>query len=100
MGHHFHYRWAYTSSVRYKNRVLDGQGMLRRELAPHHEICDEHGAPKKLSAVRLLFGYALDGRDEALEKLANGSYKRLAGRVTFNHAVEVRGEKTHGGAFY
>lgn len=95
MGHHFHYRWAYTSSVRYKNRVLDGQGMLRQELAPHHEeICDEHGAPKKLSAVRLLFGYALDGRDEALEKLAKGSYKRLAGRVTFNHAVEVRGEKT------
>jgi len=93
MGHHFQYRWAYTSSVCHKNRLLDGLGQLRPELQNHPEEKAnpiDH-SPEQLTAARLLFGYALDGKNSAL---ADDHYKRLAGRISFNHAVEVPGDKS------
>lgn len=93
MGHHFQYRWAYTSSVRYKKRLLDGTGELRPELQSHPEekANPADHSPEQLTAARLLFGYALDGEESSL---ASGNYKRLAGRISFNHAVEVPGDKS------
>lgn len=89
MGHHFQYRWGYTSSVRRKNRLLDGQGILRPELGLHpHEQAASDGTPQRLTGARLLFGYALDGRDNEHKALATGHFKRLAGRITFNTAIE------------
>lgn len=95
MGHHFQYRWAYTSSVCRKNRLLDGVGQLRPELAPHsEEVADPQGAPKRLSGARLLFGYALDGRRPEHTGLARGNFTRLAGRISCNTAIEAPGDKT------
>jgi len=90
MGHHFYYRWGYTSSVRYRNRLLNGQEQLRPALALHPKECADHaGAPQQLTASRLLFGYALDGQVAEHAPLANGHFKRLAGRITFNTAIEA-----------
>lgn len=90
MGHHFYYRWGYTSSVRYKKRLLEGQKQLRPVLALHPKECADHaGAPQQLTASRLLFGYALDGQVAEHAPLANGHFKRLAGRITFNTAIEA-----------
>lgn len=95
MGHHFQYRWGYSSSVRYENRLLDGKGKLRAELALHpEEHADEQGAPQRLTSGRLLFGYAVDGRDEMQAGLAQDNFKRLAGRITFNTAIEDHKNKT------
>ena len=81
LGHHFQYRWAYTSSTREKD------GKLRPELAHLSvEAKDDTGKPAQLAANRLLFGYALDGKDDAL---ASGNWKRLAGRISPNTAIEV-----------
>lgn len=94
-GHHFHYRWAYTSSVCYKNRLLDGQGKLRPELKLHpDESADDQGAPRKLTGARLLFGYAIEGRNPAQDGLARGNFRRLAGRIAFNTAIEDIDGKT------
>lgn len=81
MGHHFQYRWAYTSST------LKKAGKMRRELdwLPVEEKT-EAGMPCQLAASRLLFGYALDGKDR---RVAAGNWKRLAGRISLNHALEV-----------
>jgi hypothetical protein len=77
VGHHYQYRWAYTSSVR---NML---GKPRRELAPlPGELSGEH--PQALSGLRLLFGYV---RDDKTTPIGNGSFKRLAGRIAINHAV-------------
>ncbi|MGB9670458.1 MAG: TIGR03986 family type III CRISPR-associated RAMP protein, partial [Halothiobacillaceae bacterium] len=95
LGHHFHYRWAYTSSVRRKGRLLDGKGELRAELALHPlEKHGDDGAPQQLTGARLLFGYALDGKEEDYQPLAKGSFKRLAGRIAFNTAIEDASGKT------
>ncbi|WP_240098342.1 TIGR03986 family type III CRISPR-associated RAMP protein [Thermomonas flagellata] len=95
MGHHFYYRWAYSSSVRYKNRLLDGKGQLRAELALHpDEHADPQGVPHRLTGARLLFGYAVDGRDDMQAGLAGGNFKRLAGRIAFNTAIEYPENKT------
>jgi len=95
MGHHFQYRWGYASSVRRKNRLIDGIGELRPELAPHpEERADPQGAPQQLTGSRLLFGYAVDGQDDSQKDLASGNFKRLAGRISFNTALEVPGNKT------
>lgn len=91
MGHHFQYRWGYTSSVRYKNRLLDGKGQLRAELALHpQEKAGDDKAPQQLTGARLLFGYTVD-KDQKV--LAEGNFKRLAGRIAFNTAIEVPGDK-------
>ena len=92
MGHHFQYRWAYTSSVRHKNRLLDGQGQLRPELQnqPEEKVNPANGSPQQLTAARLFFGYALDKKNDTL---GEDNFKRLAGRISFNHAVEVPDDK-------
>lgn len=95
MGHHFQYRWGYTSSVRYKNRLLDGKGVLRPELGLHVlEQAGADGAPQQLTGARLLFGYTLEGQQGEQRTLASGNFKRFAGRIAFNTAIEAPGEKT------
>lgn len=79
IGHHFRYRWAYTSSVRRK------RGMERAEvsLLPGEKECDSAGRPRQLSAARLFFGYVHDEH----APVGSGAYERLAGRIAFNHAL-------------
>lgn len=84
-GHHYMYRWAYTSSTTQK------AGIDRADQNPtKSEARSENGSPQQLTATRLFFGYALDKKTDAL---GEGNFKRLAGRISFNHAVEVPGEK-------
>jgi CRISPR-associated protein (TIGR03986 family) len=75
-GHHFRYRWPYTSSIREKNN------QSRPCLTP---IADEQtaGKPERLTGARLLFGYVHDNKT----KIGEGLHKRLAGRIAINHAV-------------
>lgn len=84
LGHHFRYRWAYTSSVRYK------KGQLRPDLAPQpDEIAPanskphENRPPKQLTGARLLMGYVNDNET----RFGTGRHARLAGRLAFNHAL-------------
>jgi CRISPR-associated protein (TIGR03986 family) len=76
-GHHFRYRWAYTSSIRQQNN------QLRPCLTP---LADEQtdGKPERLTGARLLFGYV---RDDKTNPIGKGVYERLAGRIAINHAV-------------
>lgn len=75
MGHHYQYRWAYTSSVRMKG------GKLRDCLAVHNK---EQGAkPQQLTGARLFFGY-VKNEETPIDK---GEYERLAGRIAPNHAI-------------
>jgi len=75
LGHHFRYRWAYTSSIRKKG------GKTRSCLSP---LADELGArPARLSGARLFFGYVRDDDNP----LGKGVYRRLAGRIALNHAL-------------
>jgi len=78
-GHHFRYRWAYTSSVRKKG------GQIRDCLAPtlSEQTLDDEGKPQTLTGARLLFGYVRN--DDT--PIGKGEYERLAGRIAFNHAV-------------
>lgn len=95
MGHHFQYRWAYSSSIQRKKVLFDVHARLRPELSLNpEEIADEEGAPKRLSGARLLFGYTLEGRNREQEALATGNFKRLAGRISFNTAIETPEDKT------
>lgn len=77
LGHHHHYRWAYTSSVRKKN------GKLRPELGLLEGEQVRGDAQDSLAAARGLFGYT-HSRETPLGKKA---YQRLAGRVAINHAL-------------
>ncbi len=87
LGHHYHYRWAYTSTVTRKG------GKKRRELdwLPVETGNPHTGQPERLAAHRLLFGYTLDGGEEGP---ARGNFRRLAGRIAFNTAIEIPGNKT------
>ncbi len=76
-GHHFRYRWAYTSSIREQN------GQLRACLMPTAEERSVN-QPERLTGARLLFGYV---RDDKANPIGNGVYERLAGRIAINHAV-------------
>jgi len=88
-GHHFRYRWAYTSSIRQKN------GKSRPCLIPTEDELLKKGdseddkekdvAPERLTGARLFFGYVND-KDNPIGK---GKFKRLAGRIAINHAVSV-----------
>lgn len=88
-GHHFRYRWAYTSSVRMKD------GRVRDCLAVRTE---EQGAkPRQLTGARLFFGYVKNKDTPIGEK----AYERLAGRIAPNHAISQKnppflGEKEKG----
>jgi len=90
-GHHFRYRWAYSSSVRKQ------QGKVRGCLNPLD--CErQDAAPARLSGARLLFGYV---RDDKTNPIGQGVFERLAGRIAINHAVsdgvpEFLGEKSKG----
>lgn len=90
-GHHYHYRWAYTSNT------LKRAEKIRREIDwLSVERKDEAGQPERLAASRLLFGYALEGGDAPL---ATGNFKRLAGRLAFNTAIEDIAGKTEAQRF-
>ncbi len=85
-GHHYQYRWAYTSNT------VKKAGRTRREVDwLSVERKDDAGQPERLAANRLLFGYALEGSETSL---ADGSFKRLAGRLAFNTATEDIAGKT------
>lgn len=76
-GHHFRYRWAYSSSVRKQ------LGKVRDCLKPLD--CErQDAAPERLSGARLLFGYV---RDEKTNLIGSGVFERLAGRIAINHAI-------------
>jgi CRISPR-associated protein (TIGR03986 family) len=78
-GHHFRYRWAYSSSIRQQ------EGQTRRCLTPiAAEQTDEK--PERLSGARLLFGYV---RDDKTNRIGEGVFTRLAGRIAINHAVSL-----------
>lgn len=86
LGHHYQYRWAYTSSVRCKN------GTPRPCLTPHEgEIAVDPAAdgpdapPQQLSGARLLFGYVRNDENQ----IGKGVFERFAGRIAINHAVSV-----------
>lgn len=84
-GHHYQYRWAYTSSVRSK----DGQPRpcltpMEFERTQDGKDQGEDIAPKHLTGARLLFGYVHDPKTNLVGK---GVYERLAGRIAINHAV-------------
>lgn len=82
MGHHYQYRWAYTSSVRMRS------GKLRDCLAVHTD--EEKGTrPDKLTGARLFFGY-VNNKDTPI---GEGAHKRLAGRIAPNHAVSEKDPK-------
>lgn len=85
MGHHYQYRWAFTSSIRTKD------GRLRKELSPlpeelesGYKFTPDDKAPRQLSAARLLFGYVSD--DKTLP-IGTGAFERMAGRIAINHGV-------------
>lgn len=75
MGHHYQYRWRYTSSVRQQNNKV------RTYLAVHQD--EEQAQPKQLTGARLFFGY-VKNEDVPIGKK---EYERLAGRIAPNHAV-------------
>jgi hypothetical protein len=86
-GHHFRYRWAYTSSVRKKD------GKPRACLTPMdgERNTSSNGLqpdipPQQLTGARLLFGYV---RDDQTNPIGKGVFERMAGRIAFNHAVSV-----------
>lgn len=93
-GHHYYYRWRYANTIR-----TVGDKNVRPILKPlDSELAfDDKGKPEKLSAARLLFGYT--SHNEDLEKsplkqdgsanIGKGTYRRLAGRIHINSAVEV-----------
>jgi CRISPR-associated protein (TIGR03986 family) len=80
-GHHFRYRWAYSSSIREQN------GEPRACLRPHvdEQARTSDGAPTRLTGARLLFGYVRDDKNP----IGQGVFERLAGRIAINHAVSV-----------
>ena len=97
-GHHFRYRWGYRDTIRKLNRI-DQNADTRPELAMHF---DEFAGVENsefmgtLTAARAIFGYAAD--EEVHGKVFTGSFQRLAGRLSFNHAVEVVEKEKDGAA--
>ncbi len=86
LGWHYYYRWAYTDSVR---KDADAPKLKRRGLFPLPEEL-EHGddrAPKRLSAVRRLFGYTGDSDGSA--GIGKDDHAQLMGRLSVNAALEV-----------
>lgn len=88
LGHHFRYRWGYRDSLRKLNRI-DGEPCTRPEVTSRNEGIwkDSNGSRQELTATRALFGYVYDERIH--EGHFQGSYQRLAGRITVNHALEI-----------
>lgn len=93
-GTHFRYRWPYSSSVREVSIDPEtGKGEVRKILKPaeNETVSSDNGrVAGKLSAARSLFGYVSD-EDTSTDAFADAdkNFGRFAGRVAFNHAVEV-----------
>ena len=94
-GTHFRYRWAYSDSIHH--RLVDavtGETQTRAELGPapgeglKESEAHEGRVRGDLTGARLLFGYVSDAKTET-EALGAKAASRLAGRIAFNHAVEV-----------
>lgn len=83
-GHHFRYRWAYTSSVRTRNGTRACLSPMSCEGPPEEADPRKDIAPERLTGARLLFGYVHDPDTNLIGK---GVYERLAGRIAINHAV-------------
>lgn len=85
-GHHFRYRWAYTSSIRNLDRAAGAGEKDSRPRACLTPIADEQfeGKPERLTGARLLFGYV---RDDKTNPIGQDVFERLAGRIAINHAV-------------
>jgi len=98
LGWHYYYRWAYTDSVRKTGGKTGGK--LERHglfpLAAEHALDgteeDKHRAPKELSFVRRLFGYAFDKKNPGVVGIGKDDYAQLMGRVFVNAGLEVVGE--------
>lgn len=97
LGHNHHYRVRYTDSVRevwngagYEPRSVLAPLECEKELAPPPDPAQRvHAPPAALSAARLLFGYASsDAKDSGTTDIGKGDFRRLAGRLAFNMAVE------------
>ena len=89
LGWHYYYRWAYTGSVRKDADTprLERHGLFPLETERAH---DDEGAPKELSAVRRLFGYA--GDNDGSAGIGKNDHAQLMGRVFVNAGLEVVGE--------
>lgn len=91
LGWHYYYRWAYTDSVRKTGGKLERHGLfpLEKEREMHGD-----GAPKELSAVRRLLGYAFDKENSGVAGIGkkDTDYTQLMGRVFVNAGLEVVGE--------
>lgn len=88
LGWHYYYRWAYTDSVR---KDADAPRLERHGLFPLDKEREKDGdAPKELSAVRRVLGYA--GENEGSAGIGEGDHAQLMGRVFVNAALEVVGE--------
>ncbi|WP_295447122.1 TIGR03986 family CRISPR-associated RAMP protein [uncultured Thiodictyon sp.] len=93
-GHHFRYRWAYTSSVRKRNGPRACLTPMACEQLPVGAQECKDIAPEELTGARLLFGYV---HDNDTNRIGKGVFERLAGRIAFNHAVsEFLGEASNG----
>jgi CRISPR-associated protein (TIGR03986 family) len=86
-GWHYYYRWAYQDTVR--RRDVHKKNSKRHGLFPLEEEQEQEadGAPKRLSAVRRLFGYTGEGEGSA--GIGKDVYEQLMGRVSINSALEV-----------
>lgn len=86
-GHHFRYRWAYTSSIRKRNDQLRTclTPQADEQLSPEQKDKTD-AAPKQLTGARLLFGYV---HDKDTNPIGKGTFERLAGRIAINHAVSA-----------
>lgn len=98
-GANFRYRWKQLNGVTSQVTEFDDERgdwvspQRRPEISPHQdEKADARGRPSKLTAVRNMFGYVIDKKSdgplcEALPKLRD-PFDHMAGRVSFNFAVE------------
>lgn len=104
-GHHFRFRTRYADTIRKQHigyapngqettRVREILLPLDEELTPLRPN-EPASPPRKLSGARLIFGYAVD--DESADSgtcdigasiTGRSDFKRLAGRLAFNMALE------------
>ena len=92
LGWHYYYRWAYTDTVRTHGDPTGTRSRLeRRGLFPTAEELerdpDVRDAPRKLTAVRRIFGYT--GDNEGSKGIGENTYTQLMGRVSINAGLEV-----------
>ena len=84
-GHHFRYRWAYTSSICLHNgQTRPCLSPISEEQIPAERKGSKDEAPESLTGARLLFGYV---RHDKTNPIGQGVFERMAGRIAINHAV-------------